>query len=619
MQLDDELRAIGIEPFPDADTLDNPEFQQARYRETEIGPMEFVKKSRKEFLQARVHNKALKVDEEVSLRLGIAVQQMRVELEEAQKKHLASKAYDEAVQQLKKGRLREQVASEIRAEILQETYKDVVRKHTGPMKVRLEAKLRKELRAELTKPVMDQLAIELKAKVEMKLKEELDGEVRAQLTKELSAKVEAKLATALKPKIEERLRKELSTRIEKERLAKADSASPNVQPETDGVSHPKLKRASSNDDFERNGKRRRLSYDYDGEHERGYETGLANLFQQTLQDDIRRNSQQSISQGRAQSVEKDTSSVLSDLVSENGDLSNESSQSMERNGLNLQDVEEKLSAETIEGDMGANLSEQTGERILEEEIDEDSGEDEIDMSTIPWYNNNDNNNNNNNPALQDDNETISITSKSSSEDEHHNTTVHQSSKLSSIRPAVMKRALSEDVDEDLIFNSREYNRQAALKRKASAGDSDDDDDDDDSLERRNKLADQYWSNQGRKVHDDADNDGGLFLTDRSATDAGSEDEASVVSDQGWEDSDEETVDEEGEDEEEEVLGGEKPLVARGRSREDAISLDSSADEGEEEVDEDGEGDGEGDTTLVGVETPKGVVRGEREGGLFVEP
>lgn len=250
----------------------------------ELGLQDLLKKAK----EITANNKVKRENSEVARRAEAARVEIRLQLEEEQKAYLASAAHKETVAQLK-DELRAQTTEELKAEIFEQGVKDFRAENEEMMKQQLE----EYLLAHLTEHLPAQLAAELKPEVEQALKQELEGEVRAQLMRELPAKLAPKIEADLRPKIEERLRKELGAKLEREQLAKADPVSPLVQPEIDGISYPDLKRASPDDDFSRNRKRRRPSYDYDGEHTGDHEERVTTILDHALQEDIHRTTQSS--------------------------------------------------------------------------------------------------------------------------------------------------------------------------------------------------------------------------------------------------------------------------------------------------------------------------------------
>ncbi len=250
----------------------------------ELGLQDLLKKAK----EITANNKARRENSEVARRAEAARVEIRLQLEEEQKAYLASEAHKETVAQLK-DELRAQTTEDLKAEIFEQGVKDFRAENEEMMKQQLE----EHLLAHLNEHLPAQLAAELKPEVEQMLRQELESEVRAQLMRELPAKLAPKIEAELRPKIEERLRKELGAKLEREQLAKADPVSPLVQPEIDGISYPDLKRASPDDDFSRNGKRRRPSYDYDGEHTGDHEERVTNILDQALQEDIHRTTQSS--------------------------------------------------------------------------------------------------------------------------------------------------------------------------------------------------------------------------------------------------------------------------------------------------------------------------------------
>jgi len=273
----------------DEDSSVNPTFSAQN-----LSLFEYFDKVGEKLKRTREDNKNASIEGEVTRRTSAAQDQIRLQFEEQQRTFLAGEAHKEAIAQLK-AELRDQVTAEMKAEIFEQLAKDIRHENEEPMKARLEA----EIRVQLVEDLLRSIAAELKPEVEKKLKQELEWDVREQLMRELPAKLQGKVEISLKPKIEERLRKEIGAKLEKEQLARADPVSPLVRPEIDGVSYPELKRLSPDDDFERYGKRRRPSYDYDGEHEADHEKRIANVLEQELQQKLQQSVQLILHQEQA--------------------------------------------------------------------------------------------------------------------------------------------------------------------------------------------------------------------------------------------------------------------------------------------------------------------------------
>ncbi|KAI9870399.1 MAG: hypothetical protein M1830_004294, partial [Pleopsidium flavum] len=260
----------------------------------QVGISEYIAKVREKLKRTREENKKAMIEGEVLTRTATARDQIRLEYEENQRIYLAGEAHKEAIAKLK-AELRGQVTAQMKAEIYEQLREDIRRNNEGPMKAQLEA----EIRVQLVEDLLGPIRAELKPKVEKILKRELETDVREQLLRELPAKLESKIEAAIKPKIEEKLRREIGARLEKEQLARADPVSPLVRPEIDGISYPDLKRLSPDDDFERYGKRRRPSYDYDGEHDADHEKRIADILEEECQQKLQRNLQLIIHQEQA--------------------------------------------------------------------------------------------------------------------------------------------------------------------------------------------------------------------------------------------------------------------------------------------------------------------------------
>lgn len=209
----------------------------------ELGINELVRKAKETFAK----NRTRRQEEEVTRRTEAARVEILLEIEEGQRAYLTSIVHKEAIAQLK-GELRAQTMEELKAEIYEQGVKDFLAINEDKMRAQLE----EHLLARLNEYLPGQLEAQLKPEVERKLRQELEGEVRAQLIRELPAK--------LAPKIEERLRQELSAKLDADQRAQAN-----------------LKRALPDDDFPRDNKRRRPSYDYDGEHSGDHEERVATL------------------------------------------------------------------------------------------------------------------------------------------------------------------------------------------------------------------------------------------------------------------------------------------------------------------------------------------------------